>query len=58
MNKIMDNGVIRDMTFEEQAQFDADQAATPVVEQKSSAEELLARLEVLQKELNAIREQS
>jgi hypothetical protein len=49
MSKIMDNGEIRDMTPEEQAQFDKDQASPPAIEDEVSAEELLARLEALLK---------
>lgn len=50
MSKIMDNDVIRDMTPEEQAQFDKDQANTPVIEQKPSVEELMAQLDALLKQ--------
>ena len=46
MSKILDNGVIREMTPEEQAQFDKDQAA-PMPEPEMTEEELLARLEAL-----------
>ena len=48
MSRIMDNGVIRDMTPEEQAQFDMDQAAPPPPEEaKPSVEELMAQLQAL-----------
>lgn len=51
MSKIMDNGEIRDMTPEEQAQFDKDQAAPPPTEeQKPSVEELMAQLQALLKQ--------
>lgn len=46
MSKVLYNGVIRDMTPEEQAQFDLDQAA-PMPEEEMTEAELLARLEAL-----------
>ena len=44
MNKIMDNGEIRDMTPAEQAQFDRDQAA-PKPEEPLTMDEVLSVLE-------------
>lgn len=44
MNKILDNGVVRDMTPEEQAQFDADQSA-PKPEEQLTMDEVLSVLE-------------
>lgn len=44
MSKILDNGEIRDMTLEEQAQFDADQAA-PKPEEPLTMDEVLTVLE-------------
>ena len=41
MSKINDNGVIRDMTEEEQTQFDADQANS--VNEKSAEEKIAER---------------
>lgn len=47
MSKILYNGEIRDMTPEEQAQFDKDQAAPKPEDVKPSVEELIAQLQAL-----------
>ena len=44
MSKIMDNGEIRDMTPDEQAQFDKDQSA-PRIEEPLTMDEVLSVLE-------------
>lgn len=44
MSRTMDNGVIREMTLEEQAQFDADQAE-PKPEEPVTIDEVLDVLE-------------
>ena len=44
MSKIMDNGEIRDMTPDEQAQFDKDQSA-PMPEKPLTMDEVLSVLE-------------
>ena len=46
MSKIMDNGEIRDMTPEEQAQFDKDRSA-PKPEEPLTMEDVLSTLEAV-----------